>query len=123
MHRGSATTEAIELARIADRRLHPSLRDPNYLVLRSRRIIFERWFSTINAAAIVLDIGGRYQPSLPLLGNRLGKYVAISLLQTPLVPAIADGQQLPFAPETFDLVIATQVLEYFPDPRRGASEV
>src|SRR5216684_1419979 len=99
----------IELARIADRRLHPTLSDPNYLVLRSRRIIFERWFSAINAGATVLDIGGRYQPYRPLLGNRVEKYVAIDLLQTPLVNAIADGQRLPFASQTFDLVIATQV--------------
>jgi SAM-dependent methyltransferase len=113
-----------ELARIADRRLHPSLSDPNYLVLWSRTIIFERWFSAINnAGATVLDIGGRYQPYRPLLGNRVGRYVAIDLLQTPLVNVIADGQRLPFAPGTFDLVIATQVFEYFADPRQGASEV
>jgi len=114
---------AIELARIADRRLHPRLRDPNYLVLRSRTIIFERWFSAINAGADVLDIGGRYQPYRPLLGNRVGKYVAIDLLQTPLVNVIADGQRLPFASETFDLVMATQVFEYFGDPHQGAREV
>ncbi len=113
----------IELARIADRRLRPSLSDPNYLVLRSRTIIFERWLSAINAEATVLDIGGRYQPYRPLLGNRVGKYVAIDLLQTPLVNVIADGQRLPFAPRTFDLVIATQVFEYFADPRQGANEV
>jgi len=114
---------AIELARIADRRLHPRLRDPNYLVLRSRTVIFERWFSAINAGADGLDIDGRYQPYRPLLGNRVGKYVAIDLLQTPLVNVIADGQRLPFASETFDLVMATQVFEYFGDPRQGAREV
>jgi SAM-dependent methyltransferase len=113
----------MELTRIAERRLHPSLSDPSFLVLRSRRIIFERWFSAINDAAMVLDIGGRYQPYRPLLGNRVGKYVAIDVLQTPLVNVIADGQRLPFASETFDLVIATQVLEYFADPRQGATEV
>jgi SAM-dependent methyltransferase len=115
--------DAIELARVAERRLHPKLSDPNYLVLRSRRIIFERWFSQIKDAATVLDIGGRYQPYRPLLGNREGKYVAIDLLQTPLVNVVADGQRLPFASETFDLVIATQVFEYFSDPRQGANEV
>jgi hypothetical protein len=83
--------ESIELARIADQRLHPSLTDPNYLVLRSRKIIFERWFSAINAGATVLDIGGRYQPYRPLLGDRVGKYVAMDLMQTPQVDVIADG--------------------------------
>jgi SAM-dependent methyltransferase len=115
--------EAIELARVAERRLNPPLSDPNFLVLRSRRIIFERWFSQINNSAAVLDIGGRYQPYRPLLGNHVGKYVAIDVLQTPLVNVIADGQRLPFASETFDLVIATQVFEYFAEPRQGANEV
>ena len=115
--------DATELARIAERRLHPRLSDPNYLVLRSRRIIFERWLSQINHGAAVLDIGGRYQPYRPLLGNRVAKYVAIDLLQTPLVDVVADGQRLPFASATFDLAIATQVLEYLPHPRQAADEV
>ncbi len=115
--------DVTELARVAERRLHPPLSDPNYLVLRSRRIIFERWFSQINNGAIVLDIGGRYQPYRLLLGNRVGKYIAIDLQQTPLVNVIADGQRLPFAAETFDLAIATQVLEYIPEPRQAANEV
>ena len=114
--------EAIEATRIAARRLHPPLSDPNFLVLRSRRIIFERWFSQINGAAMVLDIGGRYQPYRPLLRSRIRKYVAIDLRQTPLVNVIADGQRLPFASETFDLVIATQVFDYLADPRQGATE-
>jgi SAM-dependent methyltransferase len=118
-----STMDAIELTRIAERRLRPALSDPNFLVLRSRRIIFERWFSQINDATMVLDIGGRHQPYRPLLGNRVGRYVAIDLLQTPLVNVIADGQRLPFASETFDLVIATQVFDYLPDPRQGATEV
>jgi SAM-dependent methyltransferase len=115
--------DATELARVAERRLHPPLSDPNYLVLRSRRIIFERWFCQINNGATVLDIGGRYQPYRPLLGNRVRKYVAIDLRQTPLVSVIADGQRLPFTSDTFDLVIATQVLEYLPEPRQAANEV
>jgi SAM-dependent methyltransferase len=115
--------EASELERIAQRRLHPPWSDPNFLVLRSRKTIFESWFSQIKYPATVLDIGGRYQPYRPLLGNRVGKYIAIDLLQTPLVTVIADGQQLPFALETFDLVIATQVLEYVADPRQVANEV
>jgi len=114
--------DGMELARVAERRLHPRLSDPNYLVLRSRRIIFERWLSQINNGATLLDVGGRYQPYRPLLGNRVGKYVAIDLRQTPLVDVIADGQRLPFASGTFDLAIATQVLEYIPDPRQAANE-
>lgn len=115
--------DATELARVAERRLHPPLSDPNYLVLRSRRIIFEHWFSQINNGATVLDIGGRYQPYRPLLGDRVGKYVAIDLWHTPLVDVVADGQRLPFKSDTFDLAIATQVLEYLPDPRQAANEV
>ena len=115
--------ETPDLDRTAERRLHPSLTDPSYLVLRSRAIIFRRWFSEIHAGATVLDFGGRIQPYRPLLEGRVANYVAVDVLQTPLVNVVADGHRLPFASATFDLVLATQVLEYLSDPRQGASEV
>ena len=38
------------------------------------------------------------------------------MIKTALVDVLADGEALPFAPNVFDLVIATQVLEYFREP-------
>jgi SAM-dependent methyltransferase len=99
------------------RRLYPSLSDPNYLVLRSRRLIFSRWAKEFEGRQLtILDIGGRYQPYRPLLGASAAKYIAIDLINTPLVNVLASGESLPFAPETFDVVIATQVMDYFKEP-------
>lgn len=114
--------EANELARTAERRLNPPLTDPNYLVLRARRRIFEAWLSELGDGVLVLDVGGRYQPYRPLVKNP-GRYVAVDVQKTPLVDVVGDGQRLPFAPAAFDLVISTQVFDCFADPRRGAVEV
>lgn len=113
-----------ELRAIAWRRLHPSLTDPNYIVLRSRRRIFGRWFQRLGPDPLaVLDIGGRYQPYRPLLESRVRQYVAIDLIPTALVNIIADGERLPFPANSFDLVIASEVFQYFARPDLAAGEI
>lgn len=103
--------------KIAERRLHPPLTDASYLLLRARRIIFENWVKQLPGGRLrVLDVGGRYQPYRPLLEGRVGQYVAVDLVRTELVGVVADAEALPFARESFDVVIATQVLEYLRDP-------
>jgi SAM-dependent methyltransferase len=113
-----------ELLKIANGRLHPSITNPNYLVLRRRRLILAKWMEGIpGQRLVVLDIGGRYQPYRPLLENRIQRYFAMDVLSTPLVDAIGRGEQLPFTADTFDLVLATGVFEYFPEPRVAAAEI
>jgi SAM-dependent methyltransferase len=107
----------------ANRRLYPSLTDPSYLILRSRRIIFSRWVSNLRENLVVLDIGGRYQPYRPLFGSKISRYIAIDLIKTGLLSVVADGEALPFAPSSFDVVIATQVIDYFPNPCRAVAEI
>ena len=116
--------DQLALMRAADRRLHPSLTDPSHLVLRSRRIIFSKWIRELGRENLtVLDVGGRYQPYRPLFGTSVARYVAVDLIQTGLVTVVADGQALPFAPESFDLVIATQVMEYLREPLVAARQI
>jgi SAM-dependent methyltransferase len=108
---------------VARRRLHASLTDPNCLVLRARRKIFTRWAAELPSGLTVLDIGGRYQPYRPLLESKLQRYIAIDLVPTRFVTVQADGENLPFRSESFDLVIVTQVFEYLPRPDRAAAEI
>jgi SAM-dependent methyltransferase len=115
--------EKENLLAVAHRRLYPSIFEPNYLVLRSRRRIFTGWIERLGKDLAVLDVGGRYQPYRPLLEGRLRHYVAVDILPTALVDVLASGQALPFAPNTFDLVIATQVFEYFPQPHEAARQI
>jgi SAM-dependent methyltransferase len=113
-----------ELQKIANARLYPSLTNPSYLVQRRRRQILAGWIDRIPGNRLaVLDIGGRYQPYRPLLKDRIGRYVALDVLSTTLVDVVGKGQQLPFKSDTFDLVIATGVFEYLPEPRVAAEEV
>jgi len=71
----------------------------------------------------VLDVGGRYQPYRPLLDPIIAKYIAVDVIKTELVSVVASGEALPFLPETFDVVVATQVFEYFEKPHVAAMQI
>jgi len=47
----------------------------------------------------------------------------VDVTPVDLVTIIADGQALPFAAESFDLVIATQVFEFFANPHLAAGQM
>ena len=105
-------------------RLHPSLTNPNWLILRRRQQIFEAGLSRLPGHGLsVLDIGGRLQPYRPLLGARTKSYVAVDLQMTPLVNVGAAAEALPFRDAQFDFVICTQVFEYLPDPGLAVAEI
>jgi len=105
-------------------RLHPSLSNPNWLILRHRREIFQAGLSRLPERNLsVLDVGGRLQPYRPLLGTRVSKYIAADPQRTPLVNVAAAAEALPFRDGQFDLVICTQVLEYLADPGLAAAEI
>ncbi len=113
-----------ELRKVAYDRLRPSITNPNYLVLRSRARLISKWVAQIPGKGLrVLDIGGRYQPYRPLVQARVRQYVAIDVIRTSLVDVVAKGEQLPLCSDTFDLAIATQVFEYFPEPRLAAQQI
>jgi SAM-dependent methyltransferase len=119
-----ARSEREQLLRTAEARLHPLLTDPNFLVLRGRRIIFEKWVAQIQSRKLdILDVGGRYQPYRPLFAGRIRRYLACDVLQTQFVSVVSDGECLPFAENSFDVVIATQVFEYFSQPQRAAEQI
>jgi SAM-dependent methyltransferase len=114
---GQACKESQERAR-------PSLRNPSWLILRQRQRIVEEGIVRLPAAGLaVLDVGGRLQPYRSLLGARVKSYVAVDLHLTPLVDVSAVAEALPFSDEQFDLVICTQVFEYFPNPALAAAEI
>ena len=120
----SHRSQGLDLLEVAHQRLYPSLSNPNFLVLRSRRLIFQEWIKGLDRQTLtILDVGGRYQPYRPLFGSRVLRYVACDLTRTELVDVLATGESLPFAAETFDVVVCTQVFEYFSDPHLAAREI
>jgi SAM-dependent methyltransferase len=112
-----------EARRVAGARLYPSLTNPNYLVLRSRRLLFAAYMKGLPRKLTVLDVGARYQPYRPLLDGKIRKYFGLDVQLTELIDVLATGEHLPFRDETFDLVIATCVFEYFSEPQRAAKEI
>jgi SAM-dependent methyltransferase len=112
------------LVELAGRRRVPSLTNPHYLVLRKRSHLMQEWLDQVPGDnLVVLDIGGRYQPYRPLLRNRVKRYVALDLQPTELVDVVASGDRLPFSAASFDVVLATAVFEFFPEPRLASQEI
>lgn len=119
---GRAQSET--LLKTANARLYPPLTDPNFLVLRSRRLIFQRWIAELCGGELsILDVGGRYQPYRPLFESKTGRYIACDIARTELVDVVGNGESLPFATDTFDVVVATQVFDYFPQPQKAAGQI
>jgi len=92
-------------------------------VPRSRRLIFTPYVQKLPGNLTVLDVGGRYQPYRPLLDGKIDKYLALDVDRTEFVTVVGTGENIPFQNETFDLVIATGVFEYFRQPYDAANEV
>src|SRR5271166_4962254 len=91
-----------EVTRQGRDRLFPSLTNPNWLVLRERRRIFDRWLAQLRSSELdVLDVGGRIQPYRALVAHRLRRYVAVDLSLTPLVNVVARAEQLPLGNARF----------------------
>ncbi|HEY4661066.1 MAG TPA: class I SAM-dependent methyltransferase [Terriglobales bacterium] len=112
------------LQEIAEKRLRPALSDPNFLVLRSRRVIFQDWIAQLPDKELsILDVGGRYQPYRPLFTGRIKRYIGFDLLRTDFVDVVGNGESLPFASGSFDLIIATQVFDCFKEPHRAAQQI
>jgi len=113
-----------DLMRQGKARLFPSLTDPNWLVLRERRRIFERWLAQLPSKDLkVLDVGGRIQPYRILIADRIRQYIAVDLRLTALVDVIGNAEHLPLRAAHFDLVICTQMLEYVPEPASAVAEI
>ena len=104
-------------------RLRPRMTNPNWLILRKRREIFRRWLQQLQLQdPKVLDVGGRIQPYCELIASPR-QYWAIDLRPTVLVSAVATAECLPFADNSFDLVLCTQMIEYAADPAAVMSEI
>lgn len=116
--------DAEDVQRQSRERLCPSLSNPNWLILRRRRQIFETGLDRLPHGSLsVLDIGGRLQPYRPLLGDRVRSYIGVDPQVSRLISVGAVAEALPFRDEQFDFVICTQVFEYLADPKLAVTEI
>lgn len=105
-------------------RLRPRLSEMDYLIFELRRRLIEPWLRELEAEnLVVLDVGGRIQPYRSLLEPRLSRYVAVDLLLEGIVDVIGNSEELPFRDASFDLVLCTDALQYFPEPKLAMREM
>ena len=105
-------------------RLHPSIRDRNYLHLAPiTRIIEETVRSRLDGnASRVLDLGCGAKPYEPLFQGRCVSYVGVDVDPRSAANVLSVGKHLPFRDASFDAVLCTQVLEHDLDPERTVRE-
>lgn len=108
----------------AQKRLYPSITDPNWLVLRARRKLYTNWVSRLDGAALrILDVGGRIQPYRSLFNGRVRSYYALDAVAGPFLSVVGHAEDLPLSAGEFDVVLCTQVLEYVPSPQKAVDEM
>jgi len=70
----------------------------------------------------VIDVGSGASPYRAFLGDRARPFVRIDFDPRARPDVVAEAGRLPFRDGSFDLVLATQILQYLPDPARAVAE-
>ena len=95
------------------------------------RTDYWRYFDLDYAGLRVLDVGsaagsydarGEFRGARRRLGNA-ALYVALDIDAAARPTVAGDGHALPFANETFDVVLANNVIEHLRDPAQGVGEM
>jgi ubiquinone/menaquinone biosynthesis C-methylase UbiE len=97
----------------------------DYLVLNSLIKTLEKAIGKYSrgTSLTVLDIGCGSKPYFPLFKDKIKKYVGIDLIHSKYVDCIASAEYLPVGPETFDIIISTQMLEHVENPPKVIEEM
>lgn len=107
------------------RRLKATPLHPRYLSNRAIRNALAALAP--QARGRLLDVGCGHKPYLPLFRPYITSYtgvdVPVSIHGTESIDAGASALALPFRPDQFETVLATEVMEHVPDPSRMLSEI
>lgn len=111
-YRGEPTSQPS----IIRERLSPRIYDFTFVMTRSYRIVFNEFLNYCDDKAgsgklTILDIGCGFKPFADLFSNK-GDYIGIDISLNSYADFITDNNNLPFADNSFDVIIASEVLEH-----------
>jgi len=109
----------------AERR-RPPLSSPTYAV----RAPLARWLEAEARRAgetygrlRLLDVGCGREPYRPFFAPYVSEYVGVDVVENPLADLVGSAESLPVAEASYEVVLATQVLEHCPDPAAAVREI
>jgi SAM-dependent methyltransferase len=71
----------------------------------------------------VLDVGCGTKPYLPFFKEKAEMYIGVDMDSALNADAVCAAENLPFANESFDVIISTQVLEHVDDPKKVVEDL
>ena len=121
---GALNGRELEAQRVIRRISTPKLWQYDYLMLHEIAAGLRREAASLNGRAglEILDVGCKYTPYRELFAARASSYVGMDLDSYYGVALRGDAGALPFASDSFDLVLCTQALYLMPDFRKVLSE-
>lgn len=116
--------EAVEAARVARRIASPRLWQYDYLMLDEIAAGLGRQAAALNGRTgiDILDVGCKYKPYRALFAGRASRHVGVDLDRYRGVEVQSHAARLPFADDSFDLVLCTQAFYLMEDFRRVLAE-
>ena len=83
--------------------------------------VINRILKTKTQKHSILDIGSKNNVQRDLLAN--SKYITCDLINNKEIDVVCDAHNLPFDPESFDLVMCQEVLEHLENPQLAINEM
>jgi SAM-dependent methyltransferase len=70
----------------------------------------------------VLDVGCGRKPYRDIIEPKCDQYIGMDIEKKDTVDVVGDAQKLPFDDQSFDVVVAFQLMEHLPEPNQFLSE-
>lgn len=102
---------------------NPKMYQMDYLVLNALSQSLKKAIEKYEGSNLkILDVGCGTKPYFSFFKGTK-KYIGVNLTPNEDVDCITSAENLPFASESFDIVISTQMLEHVKDPAKVLKEI
>ena len=83
--------------------------------------VINQFLNSLPKVNSILDVGSKKQRYEGLLGS--STYCCVDITPSPNVDFVCDAHDLPFADNSFDLVLLIEVLEHLENPQKALDEI